>query len=116
MRSAFKLSGIRSAGDRPMWASFKRYFFTMQFVAGVPLAIKVGLDPDLGWLGAVAGFFAAAPIAALGAFVAAKRVRGQLKSPPMTLGRGLAIAFVTFFMLIGILTFMKIVSEMYVAP
>lgn len=86
----------------------------MQFVAGVPLAVKVGLDPDLGLLGAIAGFLAAVPIAALGAFVAAKRdMRRQVKSAPMTLARGLAIAFVTFFMLIGILAFMKIVSELY---
>jgi hypothetical protein len=97
-----------------MWPAFKRYFFTMQFIAGIPLAVKAGLDPELGLLGAVVGFLAAAPIAALGAFVAAKRdMQGPVKSPPMTLGRALKIAFVTFFMVIGLLTVMKILYEMY---
>lgn len=97
-----------------MWPAFKRYFFTMQFAAGIPLAIKAGLDPDLGLLGAVAGFLAASPIAALVAVVAARRdMRGAVKSPPMTLGRALTIAVVTFFMVIGIATVTKILYEMY---
>jgi hypothetical protein len=54
-----------------MWPAFKRYFFTMQFVAGVPLAIKVGIAE--GWLGYFVGFIGAAPIAALLAFVMAWR-------------------------------------------
>lgn len=54
-----------------MWPAFKRYFFTMQFVAGVPLAIKVGITE--GWLGYVVGFIGAAPIAVLLAFVMAWR-------------------------------------------
>lgn len=93
-----------------MWASFRRYFFTMQFVAGVPLAIKVGISE--GWLGYIVGFVGAAPIAALAAFVAARRPN-TAPSPPMTLGRGLTIAFVTFFMLIGMATVMKILYDMY---
>lgn len=98
-----------------MWAAFRRYFFTMQFAAGIPLAIKAGFDPELGLLGPIVAFLCASPIAALGAFVAAKRdMRGPVQSPPMTIGRALKIAFVTFFMLIGILTFIKIAYEMYV--
>lgn len=54
-----------------MWPAFKRYFFTMQFVAGIPLAIKVGITE--GWLGYFVGFIGAAPIAALVAFVMAWR-------------------------------------------
>lgn len=97
-----------------MWASFKRYFFTMQFGAGIPLALKAGLDPELGLLGPIVAFLCASPIAALVAFLAARRdMRGPVKSPPMTLGRGLTIAFVTFFMVIGMLTVIKILYEMY---
>lgn len=98
-----------------MWPSFKRYFFTMQFVAGIPLAIKAGFDPELGLFGPPVAFLCASPIAAVVAFLAARRdMRGPVQSPPMTIGRALKIAFVTFFMLIGILTFIKIAYEMYV--
>lgn len=98
-----------------MWPAFKRYFFTMQFAAGIPLAFKAGLDPELGLLGPIVAFLAASPIAALGAFIAAKRdMHGPVQSPPMTIGRALKIAFVTFFMAIGIITFIKIGYEMYI--
>jgi hypothetical protein len=64
----FALSGSRSAS---MWPAFKRYFFTMQCVAGIPLAIKVGIAE--GWLGYIVGFIGAAPMAALIALVMAWR-------------------------------------------
>lgn len=97
-----------------MWPAFKRYFFTMQFAAGIPLAIKAGFDPELGLLGPIVAFLCASPLAAFGAFVAARRdMRGPVQSPPMTIGRALTIAFVTFFMVIGMLTVAKILYEMY---
>lgn len=56
-----------------MWPAFKRYFFTMQCVAGLPLAFKGGMAE--GWLGALVGFIVAVPITALVAFIAAWRDR-----------------------------------------
>jgi len=107
----FEFSGSRSVS---MWPAFRRYFFTMLCVTGVPVAIKAGLDPELGLLGPIGAFAAVSPVAALIAFIAAKRdMKGPVKSPPMTLSRALTIAFVTFFMLIGMLTVTKILYDMY---
>jgi hypothetical protein len=107
-------AGFRFGKAVHMWASFKRYFFTIQCATGIPLAIKAGFDPELGLLGPVVAFLIASPLAALVAFIAAQRdMRGPVKSPPMTLSRGLMIAFVTFFMVIGVMTVMKILYDMY---
>lgn len=105
----FAPSGSRSAS---MWPAFKRYFFTMLFVAGVPLAIKVGITE--GWQGYIAGFVGAVPIAALTAFIAARHsTRAPAPARPMTLTRGLTIAIITFFLLVGVITVMKVLYEMY---
>lgn len=94
---------------------FKRHFLILQFGTGLPLAIQAWLSaPELGLLGPLVAFLAASPLAALGAFFVARRdMRGPVQSQPMTVGRALKIAFVTFFMLIGIITFLKIAYEMY---
>lgn len=84
----------------------------MQFVAGIPLAVKVGLAE--GWLGYLVGFIGAVPIAIVAALVAAKgRTHGPMTPRPMTLARGLTLAFVTFFMLVGMATVTKILYDMF---
>jgi hypothetical protein len=90
---------------QPMRNAFLRYLYTFQCIAGIPMAIRVGASE--GWLGALFGFFVVLPVTMLVAYLMARRdTRPPVKSPPMTLVRGLKIALgtvVAFFALVGII-------------